>query len=283
MRTLLRKLPFLALYWIAAFAVMLGALLAFLLTMPRDDSGVRRLFGTPDLREAADLLVSSNAGEFWGVFFAMFAATFVAQMLFLLPVRRPRPNVTGGRSVWLSLVVAALAIGFLIFGALSALFGVISGAENPFKEVTPIVLAIGIGWLAAFPLLWAFAGRGPRRPREEFLRRIAARLLLGTIIEVAALIPLDVMLRRRTNCYCGEATFLPLIACGALGVFAFGPAIYLPLLARRRRRWYAQHCDACGYDMTACPRAERCPECGAGWKPDDAGSMAPEHVYGSHE
>jgi rubrerythrin len=53
----------------------------------------------------------------------------------------------------------------------------------------------------------------------------------------------------------------------SVGIVALGPAVLLPILSRRRKRWYAGRCDACGYDMTGTPSADRCPECGAGWRP----------------
>jgi len=45
-----------------------------------------------------------------------------------------------------------------------------------------------------------------------------------------------------------------------------GPAVLLPALGRRRKRYYQSNCPVCGYDMSGNAAAERCPECGSGWK-----------------
>ena len=120
-----------------------------------------------------------------------------------------------------------------------------------------------IAWAVATPLLVVFLSRGKRETR---LGRLASLLFMGTVVEAAAIVPLDVMMRRKTDCYCDTGTFYALSACGTVGLFALGPAILLPILAKRRKRWYLGHCDVCGYDMSATPRAARCSECGAGWR-----------------
>ncbi|MEM9372453.1 MAG: hypothetical protein AAGA55_02315 [Planctomycetota bacterium] len=53
-----------------------------------------------------------------------------------------------------------------------------------------------------------------------------------------------------------------------IGFVGAGPAVLLPLFARRRRAWYRTHCHACGYDMRGDP--ECCPECGLAWGADGA-------------
>jgi hypothetical protein len=144
-------------------------------------------------------------------------------------------------------------------------------------------------WTIATPLLIAFCRRRLDRGSawEQVVRTIAARLFLGTIIEVAAVMPLDVLVRKKQSCYCWAGTFFALTICGSIGILLLGPLVLLPALARRRKRWYGGHCDCCGYDLTGLlPRAatlDRCPECGAGWKPQpgeqDATSTGPlRHV-----
>lgn len=202
----------------------------------------------------------------------------LAQGLFLVPVRRPGLVGPRGRSLRLSLVSAGLAIGALVFGTAFALVGVVDRqleGVSAFFDRAPVpewvVLAV-IGlvcWTVPTVLLIAYVRRGRR---ETVLSRIASRVLIGTAAEVCLLIPLDAMVRRKTDCYCAEGTFIGLTLAGWVGVFAAGPAVFLPLLAKRRKRWYGGHCAACGYDMSGSLDADRCPECGVGWRASGEGT-----------
>lgn len=202
-----------------------------------------------------------------------------AQLLFLWPVRKPEAKQARGWALWASLSVAGAAIAVLVAGVLAAatygldLF-VLQPTGRSWNSIVPrgedfgpwyILAACVLSWSIATPLLIAFCKRGPR---ESLLCRVASRLFLGTIIEIAAIIPLDVMVRRKGSCYCLAGTYFALCFCGSVAVFVIGPAILLPILARRRKRWYHNKCDACGYDMTGCLTALQCPECGSGWKVD---------------
>jgi hypothetical protein len=131
-------------------------------------------------------------------------------------------------------------------------------------EYVPYVLAAVVlaAWAVSTPLLWAFI-KG--KPSDSALQRIASRLFVGTVIEVIVIIPFDVMVRRKTSCYCGEGTFWALVWCGTVGAVLVGPLIYLAPFGKRRRRLLSGMCPGCGYDMKATPSADRCPECGLGW------------------
>ncbi len=195
------------------------------------------------------------------VFVAVF---FGLQMLFLLPVRRPRAG-TGGVSVLISLAVGGLLVAALAAAAVIAIAQLVGAYGDDFEQYGWLLLGAVMGgtWLISTPLLIAFCRRGQR---ERVLRRLSAGLFLGTMIEAAAIIPLDVLVRRREDCICATGTYLALAICSAVGLFVLGPAILVPLLARQRRRWYAGHCEVCGYDMSGKRDADCCPECGAGWR-----------------
>lgn len=198
-----------------------------------------------------------------------------AQAVLLWPVRAPGPRTLRGTPLKLSLASAALACAGLTLAAYFALAESVSFLTDQkidLGDFLPIygdlwlpglVVLVGVPWAIWTALLIAFCKPGPR---ETLLARLSSRLLLGTIVETLAIIPLDVMVRRRSDCYCGTGTYWALTVCGAVGLLAAGPAIILPLVARRRKRSYAGRCDACGYDMRATPNAPRCPECGAGWR-----------------
>ncbi len=204
----------------------------------------------------------------WGVASFGMAVLFVAlHVLFLWPIRKPGSAGTP-RSLWMSLTVAGLLIGVLVAGAAIAAAHTMYTLTDESIPSDNVVwwgtLGVGLaGWFVATPLLIAFTKRG--RP-ESVVQRLAARLFVGTIIEAAAIIPLDALVRRKEDCVCATGTYLALTLCGGVGLFVLGPAVLLPILARRRKRWYAGHCEVCGYDMSRTKSLDRCPECGSGWK-----------------
>lgn len=188
-----------------------------------------------------------------------------AQALMVWPVRAPGVSSGKGRSVRSSLFAAGGVIGFLLFAFVAAVVEV-SGLDGPNTlggAWGVFALCLALGWAVATPLLIAFSRPGPR---EDIVARLARRILAGTIIEVALIIPLDVIVRRRGSCYCAAGTYWALTICGFVGVIVLGPAVLCPLLAKRRKAWYGGHCGVCGYDMSGSPDAARCPECGTGWK-----------------
>lgn len=162
--------------------------------------------------------------------------------------------------------VVAAAAGTLVLALLLTLASVTETLMEwraPARILAIVMpFAAFLTWAVATPLLLAFIRR-----REDALGRLAARLLLGTVIETAAIIPLDVMVRRKSDCYCFEGSLFAMVLCWGVGTLVLGPWIWLVPLGRRRKRWAMGHCEACGYDMTGRMDAERCPECGAGWRP----------------
>lgn len=208
----------------------------------------------------------------WAVRAAAAVGVFtLVQGLFLLPIARPTMNTDGrGMPVWASAAAAGLAIAILWAAAVFAVIGGLQLVDladwNTWPEWT-LLSVLGasslLAWIVATPVVHRFVS-GPGR--ESRLGKVAAAIFLGTVVEAVAIVPLDVMTRRKTSCYCDTGTFWALTACGTVGMLVIGPAVFLPLLARRRRRWHLGHCDVCGYDMTGTPKAERCPECGTGWR-----------------
>jgi hypothetical protein len=172
------------------------------------------------------------------------------------------------RSAHLSVVIAALAAAGLSMGipwvAYSAGTRVLALDLSEEGFLTATAATLLVNWAVATPLLARFVRK---RGVDDGLGRVAAWLFTGSVIEAAAVIPLDVMVRRKTDCYCGEGTLWTLTICWGIGGLALGPAVWLIPLAKRRKRWYGGRCAACGYDMRGSMTTERCPECGIGWKP----------------
>jgi len=185
--------------------------------------------------------------------------------VFLLPLARPGTGPS--RSLTGSALVGSLLVGLLVgAGVLGVgqLLYTYAGFDPGIEGVwIGVGLGVGVGWLFSTPLVLGFVRRGRR---ENTLARLSARLFMGTVLEAAALIPIDVMVRRKEDCVCATGTYIGLVVCATVGLFTIGPAVFLPLLSRRRRRWYANRCETCGYDMRSLPGAERCPECGSGWR-----------------
>ena len=191
------------------------------------------------------------------------------QWLYLRPVRAPQPGKRPVRLVW-SMLLGGLAVSVLLCALLLAVLGV----ANDILRIRPYVVeddaawwtlvgVLVLNWVLATPLLLAFASRS--HSAEDHLRRVATVLFAGTLIELLAVIPLDVLARRHESCWCFRATVLSIGVALAVGLILVGPAVFLVLLARRRRRWPMGKCAACGADVGEDLRIARCPACGSGW------------------
>lgn len=227
----------------------------------------------------ADLFTNLEA---WGVILGAIAALMVLQTALVWPVRKPRPRSDRGWPLRLSIGIAALIGTAMGVALLFAFYTIIELLEQHWSEDLNRVFAvvfwgwIGISYIGGALLMYVFCIRRLQRGErhEDILGRIASTLFVGTLIEAAAIMPIDIMFRRKQDCYCFAGTFWAYVILLAAGLAALGPAIFMPVLTRRRKRWYASRCDCCGYDMTGIIHADRtidrCPECGAGWKRDTA-------------
>jgi len=186
-----------------------------------------------------------------------------AGVAFGLLITMYRERTPLGLIAALCALCSAALLGGLGFIALS-LWSLVHNHDPSDAALAVVLTAILVMWSFSTPLLGAFLRHEPGESRTHLL---AKRLFIGSVVETVSMIPLDVMVRRKSNCYCGEGTFFALFICSTVGLIALGPMVFLLPLGRRRRRLESGCCPLCGYDMTATPKAERCPECGAGWKP----------------
>jgi len=196
-----------------------------------------------------------------------------AQVALLAPVRRPAPMRERGHNVWASIAVGGF-LGSLLLTAMvfAALEWARVGNDSAWEALVDknyggwaLLAIVLLAWVLATPMLYVFSRK---RRRETWLSRLSAGLFTGTIFETAAIIPLDIMVRKRSDCYCATGTFFSLSLCLSVGLAAFGPAVILPVVARRRKRWYESRCAYCGYEKTGLEKTDRCPECGTGWRDD---------------
>ncbi|HZW11369.1 MAG TPA: hypothetical protein VFF69_15805 [Phycisphaerales bacterium] len=186
------------------------------------------------------------------------------QLLLILPVNLPVLTHHRGRSVKLSLAAAGAFIAAIVVGLVAAVCELVVLYElaEP-REWSWGAMAIGlaISWAFFTTLLLRYANRS-RLSNDDLVTRVARIVFAGTAVETAALIPIDVMIRRRTECYCWSGSFWALILSGAVGIVVAGPAIFLPLLARRPRRRPEGLCHRCAYNRSGLGPSAPCPECG---------------------
>lgn len=203
----------------------------------------------------------SYLGTFWVIGVAL-------QAVFLLPVVQNQPPAgERSRSLTVSLIIGGL-VGALI--CLSLLFTLTSAAFLIFKEtmegldewfalVPAIVFIFGwVGW--SFILLIFVKDIWP----DRVLGKLVGLLVGGTILEVIIILPIDIMVRRKTSCYCGEGTFFSLIISTTALLWLAGPGIVIALTSKKHRLWRETHCSKCGYAKGPTPGL-KCPECGYEW------------------
>jgi len=259
---LVRRWRLVAWYWAAqgAFVVIVGALWA--------------CSNDVDWQTFRDVL---GHYEFWGLIAAVLGALMVLQTVMVWPVRRPRARRERGWPVWLSLGLATLVGTALSAGAALGFGSVWDLMDWRWPGERAVTWAMACWCVVSYCVIGVLIHRFCSRElasgsrHESVLGRIASTLFVGTMVEVIAIIPLDVMLRRKHDCYSWAASWWAYAVLIPAGLVSLGPAILLPLLARRRKRWYGGMCDACGYDMSGLLASrrviDRCPECGAGWRP----------------
>lgn len=206
----------------------------------------------------------------WPYFAGPAILVTVTQCLFLLPVVSPPRKGKTGHSLCLSFIVAGLVGSGLATGLFLSLVQLVRMIVGNHDDFIADSLWSWCSWLGA-PLavswiIWSFAiASFARRQRSpSVLRRLIGVLLGATLIEVLVVLPLDIMVRRRTNCYCGTATGHTMGLAAWAGLWLAGPGVVLAIMSKRRRLWWETHCQSCGYEKGPSP-SERCPECGFNW------------------
>jgi hypothetical protein len=191
------------------------------------------------------------------------------QVVFLLPVLWRKPPREGRpKSLTASFVVAALVAGVLTMALGTAVISLVAIIAEPTIDVDdmgwlwsiPLAMLVG-GWAFWSLLLFMFV-RGVWADRV--LGRLVGLLLAGTLIEALVVLPLDIMVRRRTSCYCGTGTFVTLSLAALATLWLVGPGIVIALTSRKHRAWRQRHCRRCAYPKGPSP-GPACPECGYAW------------------
>ncbi len=209
-------------------------------------------------------------GEWWATAGILTLVAVGAQAVFVIPVigKRP-PKAPRSRSLKISLVIAAAVAGSLTFGLIFAfaefagtVLEISSDSDLDFWTAEALVTAIFVGSWAFWSAVLLLFCRGIWADRT--LGRVVGLLIGGTLLEALVVLPLDIMVRRRTDCYCFAGTLLALCIATVATLWLAGPGIVIALTSKKHRRWRELHCFRCGYAKGPSPGSV-CPECGFQW------------------
>ncbi len=210
-----------------------------------------------------------DTSEWWWLGFLPGLLIASTQYLFLVPVLNVRVGVRPeGRSLLVSLVGAAFAAALAATALVLALTDVVwllargdAWEYDPLWPLIIVVLAVlACSWLIWTPIFVIFCRRRPDRTGPG---RLVGLLLGGTLAETVVIIPIDVLVRVRSDCYCVTASFHATWVATLALLWLTGPGIVLAVMSRRRRAWL-QRCPDCGYRKGPSP-GPKCPECGQAW------------------
>jgi hypothetical protein len=203
--------------------------------------------------------------EGFSSFVLFVGAFFGTQALFLTGApAMSGPNIRNGKPIWLSVAAGTLVVAFLCVGLMFALDGILkeTGGQRLSRNEAlvrglALLMVAWAFWFGIIGLLWRRFGW------SSAFRGMYRFLLGGTCLELLITIPVDVQVRRRTNCYCGEATFFALFIGLFLVLWLFGPGVLLLFLLRReQRRRRPGFCRECGLNLRGWT-GPNCPDCNA--------------------
>lgn len=192
------------------------------------------------------------------------------QILLLLPAWRPRARRSRGVPVWLSLGAGAALAAALLGGFVAAVIHAFQSGNNDAYALAGLLVAAFAWPIGTVLFVSLVGGRASGDSPEHIVAKTSRAILKGTAFEALAVLPLDAMIRRKSDCYCVAGSVLAWAVCVAVGVIVFGPAALLPALVRQRERHYAVRCDGCGAllaDASRDPSTYREPgteKCGCG-------------------
>jgi hypothetical protein len=240
------------------------------------------LIGGEALAEWPDLSDLLDDPFWWGTCGLPAIVVVITQIVFLLPLLGSRPVMAPqGKPLLRTIAMAALIAAALstgLFFAIAELCGVFASIieqlfDSDLRDRLPPLISdwfgalwpwifICTGWVIWTPILVTFARRKPGRSRWS---RWVFALLGGTMLETLVVVPIDVMVRRRTECYCSSGSFFALIISMWALLWLTGPGIVIAATSKRRQMWAETHCSTCGHAKGPTP-GERCPECGSPWR-----------------
>jgi hypothetical protein len=212
--------------------------------------------------------IADGGGEPPWEFILISASVIVGtQIVFVLPFVKPPTITTKGKSLIVSSLIASIAGSFLVVGFAAGVFSFITSflLDNQTTDeyyVPVFMYSIGAAWIVWSVLLLMYIKRKNYDPSG--LVRITSWMFAGSVVEMLLMIPFNVMVIKRTDCYCATGSFLSLTLSVFATLWLFGPFMVI-LLAWRKRPWTKDHCFSCGYPRKV-RDAKECSECGVSFK-----------------
>ena len=206
-------------------------------------------------------------GKIWLVAIAAVWATLT--VAFLAPITGRVQLLQHGRSIRSSVAVAVLmgsVICGLIMGALfEGVLALMTSTEEEFHGLQRLSSSVGsiavIGAWIVGGALWAiFLRRAGSSRNPAGLDLLLRRILAGTAVELVLGLPIALLIRRRSECYCSTATFFNFAFGTAALLWICGPWSVLFLTRKARANWSRTACASCGYPRRS--GGSECSECG---------------------
>jgi len=253
----------LLLMWMASVTVL--HIVGWIITMVMADSTVGPV----------EFIGMIDAGLIWQYsLVVMLLAT--AQVAFVAPLVGPLRLRPTGSSLRSTILGASVFAGILTYVVLWGLIQIPDYVLAPAQwdlSTRPLgpswpswldpleLLPIAIGWLALSAIWTGVLWKAGESRDPDGVARLARATLAGTAIELVLSIPLYILFRRKTDCYCGLGSFWGIVL-GIVGlVWLCGPWCVLLLTREDRRNWARGACSRCGSPKRG--GSSVCRECGA--------------------
>jgi hypothetical protein len=160
-------------------------------------------------------------------------------------------------AVLMGSVICGLIMGALFEGVLALM----TSTEEEFYALQRLSAIPVIGAWIVGGALWAFFLRRSASSRDPAgLDLLLRRILAGTAVELVLGLPIALLIRRRSECYCSTATFFNFAFGTAALLWICGPWSVLFLTRKARANWSRTACASCGYPRRS--GGSECSECG---------------------
>ncbi len=196
-----------------------------------------------------ELLDDSSIRINWSEWIFIAAIIVGTQVIFILPLVRPPTAAMHGKSLALSMLIAAFIASLCTFALVTFVFSLVMTMFFDFHEQDEmkqwfVYSFLACSWIFWSVLLLIFVQRNSHDSRP--LVRLTGLLFASSLVEFLLAIPLTIMVKRRSDCYCETGSFFALIASFIAALWLFGPFMVI-LLFWRKRPWHKDHCLVCGY------------------------------------